>query len=176
MILYHVSEEPDIKTFEPRFPSRKDLNPDIGLVWALCERTLPNFLTPRNCPRVTYHVGKNTTPDDIKRCLPSGYSHAVIIETDWLEQLQNTTLYLYQFDSSDFYFQDEVAGYYVSEKLQIPIEITVVTDLESELRKRNIALMTVDNLWTISEEIKKTTFNWSICRMGFAKSKPEEKV
>ena len=175
MFLYHVSEEPNIKIFEPRLPSRKDLNPDVGLVWALCERTLPNFITPRNCPRVTYHIGEKTTPDDIKRCLPNGYSHAVIIETDWLERLSSTTLYLYHFDPSGFYLQDEVAGYYVSEKPQTPIGVTVVTDLEGELQKRNVALITVDNLWEISEEIKKTTFNWSICRMAYAKSKPEER-
>ena len=174
MFLYHVSEEPDIKLFEPRLPSRKDLNPDIGLVWALCEQTLPNFLTPRNCPRVTYHISNNTTAADINRCLPNGYSHAVVIEADWLERLRNTTLYLYHFYPSGFYLQDEVAGYYVSEKPQIPTGKTVVTDLEGELKKRNVALMTVDNLWQISEEIKKTTLNWSICRMAFAKSKPEE--
>lgn len=176
MNLYHVSEEPDIQIFEPRLPSRKDLNPDVGLVWALCERTLPNFLTPRNCPRVTYHISENTTAADIERCLPNGYSHAVIIEADWLERLRNTTLYLYHFDPSDFYLQDEVAGYYVSKKPQIPIGKTVVTDLEGELEKRNVALMTVDNLWQISEEIKKTTLNWSICRMAYAKEKPEGTV
>jgi hypothetical protein len=176
MIIYHVSEEPNIKLFEPRLPSRKDLNSDVGLVWALCERTLPNFLTPRNCPRVTYHISDNTTAADIERCMPNGYSHAVIIETDWLERLRNTTLYLYHFDPSGFYLQDEVAGYYVSEKIQIPIGKTVITDLEDELKKRNVALMTIDNLWEISEEIKKTTFNWSICRMAYAKSKPEDKV
>ncbi len=174
MFLYHVSEEPNIEHFEPRLPSRKDLNPNVGLVWALCERTLPNFLTPRNCPRVTYHIGENTTQDDINRCLPNGYSHAVIIETDWMERLRKTTLYLYHFDPSGFYLQDEVAGYYVSEKPQIPTGKTVVTDLKSELKRRNVALMTVNNLWEISEEIKKTGFNWSICRMAYAKAKPEE--
>ncbi|HOP11606.1 MAG TPA: hypothetical protein PK629_08965 [Oscillospiraceae bacterium] len=176
MFLYHVSEEPNIELFEPRLPSRKDLNPDVGLVWALCERTLPNFLTPRDCPRVTYHIGENTAAADIEKYLPKGYSHAVIIETDWLEQLRNATLYLYQFDPTGFYLQDEVAGYYVSEKPQIPIEKTIVIDLEAELKKRKVVFMTVDNLWEISERIKKTTFNWSMCRMAFAKSKPEGKA
>jgi len=176
MILYHVSEEPDIKIFDPRLPSRRDLNPEVGLVWALCERTLPNFLTPRNCPRVTYHAGKNTTAADIERCLPNGYSHAVVIETGWLERLRNTTLYLYHFEPSGFYLQDEVAGYYISEKPQTPIGKTVVTDLEDELKKRNVALMTRETLWEIAGEIKKTTFNWSICRMTYAKSKPEGKA
>ncbi len=173
MQLYHVSEEPDIRIFEPRKPKRQDLDPDVGLVWALCERTLPNFLTPRNCPRVTYHIGKNTTVNDIENHLPSGISHAVIIEDSWLEQMKKTTLYLYVFESRDFYLQDEVAGYYVSEKTHIPVKKIVVNDLIGELGMRGVILRTAGNLWDISEEIKQTSFNWSNCRMAFAKPREE---
>ena len=56
MCLYHVSEEPNIQVFKPRLPERKDLDQNIGLVWALDEARLPNFLTPRDCPRVAYHT------------------------------------------------------------------------------------------------------------------------
>lgn len=61
MRLFHVSEEPDITVFEPRLPKRADLDPAVGLVWAIDEARLPNFLTPRDCPRVTYHIGSKTT-------------------------------------------------------------------------------------------------------------------
>lgn len=61
MKLFHVSEESNIALFEPRIPDRDDLNKAIGLVWAIDEDRLPNFLTPRNCPRVTFHIGKNNT-------------------------------------------------------------------------------------------------------------------
>ncbi|MEA4831175.1 MAG: hypothetical protein VB118_00985 [Oscillospiraceae bacterium] len=169
--LFHVSEEADIKIFKPRLPTRKDMNPDVGLVWALCERTLPNFMTPRNCPRVTYHVGKNTSKEDIEKYLPKGYSHAVIIEKDWLDLLKSITLYLYEFNSDDFYQQDEIAGYYVSEKIQKPVSQVVIKNLESELENRNVALITVDNLWNICEKIKKSSFNWSMCRLSNAKEK-----
>lgn len=171
MRLYHVSEEPDIKEFIPRLPTRADMNSDIGLIWALCERTLPNFLTPRNCPRVCYHIGSNTTQSDIEKYLPENISHVVIIEKDWLEHLQNTVLYVYEFDDTDFYLQDECAGYYVSEKPQILCAVHKIIDLEVELKKYNTELRTVDNLWEIAEEIKGTTLNWSICRMAFAKAK-----
>ena len=58
MRLFHVSEENNIKIFHPRQPSRNDLNKSVGLIWAINEICLPNYLTPRDCPRVTYHVGK----------------------------------------------------------------------------------------------------------------------
>ncbi len=172
--MYHVSEEANIKEFIPRTPTRSDMNPQVGLVWALCERTLPNFLTPRNCPRVTYHVGAQTTQSDIEKYIPKHFTHVVIIEKDWIERLQNTVLYIYEFDGMDFFLQDECAGYYVSEKTQIPCVVHKTTDLEAELKKYNTELKAVDNLWNIADEIKNTTLNWSLCRMAFAKGKQYE--
>ena len=67
MRLFHVSEEENIQLFEPRLPERDDLNKSVGLVWAIDEARLPNFLTPRDCPRVVYHVGKKTSDADIKK-------------------------------------------------------------------------------------------------------------
>ena len=171
MKLYHVSEEANITEFIPRLPTRADLNQEVGLVWALCERTLPNFLTPRNCPRVCYHIGNKTTQDDIVKYMTEGSSHVVEIEKDWLERMRETVLYIYEFDDADFYLQDESAGYYVSEKKQMPVAVHKITDCEAELQKRGVTLKTVDELWSVADEIKQTTFNWSLCRMAFAKNR-----
>ncbi len=64
MRLFHVSEEVGIEKFVPRLPNRKDMDITTGLVWAVDEARLPNFLLPRNCPRVTYHAAKNTSTFD----------------------------------------------------------------------------------------------------------------
>lgn len=56
MRLFHVSEEENIKILEPRLPNRNALDKTFGLVWAIDEERLPNFLTPRDCPRVAYHI------------------------------------------------------------------------------------------------------------------------
>lgn len=53
MRLFHVSEESNIEFFNPSIPTRTDLDNYIGFVWAINENCLPNFLTPRNCPRVS---------------------------------------------------------------------------------------------------------------------------
>ena len=172
MKLYHVSEENNIEIFIPRIPTRNDLDKSVGLVWAINKKCLPNFLTPRDCPRVTYHIGKNTSKDDIDIYISSkGISHVVVIENSWFETMKNTKLYLYEFNSDEFELQDEIAGYYVSKKPQIPILVYELDDLFYELFKRNVELRIVDNLWDICDEIKKTTFNWSMCRMGFAKER-----
>lgn len=170
MRLFHVSEEDNIEVFEPRIPDREDLDKKTGLVWAIDEQRLPNYLTPRNCPRVTYHIGKKTSPEDIAKFFSAPvHTHAVIIEGGWFHDMNSATLYLYEFEDSDFVLQDENAGYYISTSAQIPKAKYVLTDLFSELVKRNVEIRMVDNLWDIAEQVKRSTLNWSLCRMAFAR-------
>lgn len=82
-----------------------------------------------------------------------------------------TTLYLYEFDISNFYLLDECAGYYVSENIEIPVSITKIDNLFDELIKRNVEIRILDELWTLSDEVKKSTLNWSFCRMRNARTK-----
>ncbi|MDD4111694.1 MAG: hypothetical protein PHC56_01520 [Herbinix sp.] len=172
MRLFHVSEEKDIVKFEPRIPDRNDLDKSTGLVWAIDEAHLPNFLTPRNCPRVAYHIGEATTESDIKRFFSSPtISHVLVIESKWLEFMRTTTLYLYEFNTDDFILQDGIAGYYVAKSTQVPKEKYILNDLLMELCKRNVEIRIVDNLWSIADEVKASTLNWSLCRMAFAQQR-----
>lgn len=172
MRLFHVSEEANIEVFYPRTPNRNDLDKTVGLVWAIDEERLPNFLTPRDCPRVTYHIGNNTNEVDKKRFFTSSsIKHTIIIESNWFERMKNTTLYLYEFDISNFDLQDEIAGYYTSKTPQVPITKYQVSDLFSELIKRNVEIRVIDDLWEIADKIKSSTLNWSLCRMNNAKPK-----
>lgn len=52
MRLFHVSEKGNIDVFYPRIPEREDFDKSVGLVWSIDEKHLPNFLTPRDCPRM----------------------------------------------------------------------------------------------------------------------------
>ena len=173
MRLFHVSEEANIEVFYPRIPNRNDLDKTVGLVWAIDEEKLPNFLTPRDCPRVAYCIGKDTNDVDKKLFFSSSsIKHTVIIENSWFDRMNDTTLYLYEFNISDFELQDEVAGYYISKTPQVPIAKYQVSNLISELIARNIEIRMVDNLWDIADRIKSSTLNWSLCRMKNAKPKP----
>lgn len=169
MLLFHVSEEPDIQVFKPRLPTRSDLDQTVGLVWAIDEARLPNFLTPRDCPRVAYHIGSQTTDFDKKQFFSSSsVSHAIVVEKQWFHTMKNTTLYLYEFNTEDFILQDKIAGYYVSTTTQYPKKKYVLTDLFSELLERNVEIRITDNLWDIADAVKASTLNWSLCRMGNA--------
>jgi len=173
MRLFHVSEESNIAIFNPRIPERDDLDKNVGLVWAIDEKHLPNFLTPRDCPRVTYHVGENTSAQDKEIYFTSpGIQHVVIIESTWFKTMKNTCLFLYEFNPEGFELQDKVAGYYVSKVAQIPIAKYIINDLFAALFERNVELRVIKNLWSISDRMKETTLDWSLCRMRNAQPLP----
>ncbi|NNU78140.1 DUF6886 family protein [Clostridium estertheticum] len=175
MRLFHISEESNIKVFEPRIPLRADIDNTKGLVWSINEKCLPNFLTPRNCPRVTYYSTDKSSKEDNEKYFPSESSqHIVAIEHKWFETMKNTVLYLYEFDISKFYLQDEIAGYYVSEVRQVPINKIIKANLFNELSIRNVEIRIVDNLWDLSDEIKQTSLNWSMCRMAYAQERQKK--
>ena len=165
MRLFHVSEEPDIARFVPRIPLRDDLDKSKGLVWAISERCLPNFFTPRECPRVTYHVGEQTTAEDIERFFSSPRRWCVAIEHAWFERMRGTPLYIYEFDPANFYLQDACAGNYVSEQTEVPIAKTRIDDLFGALFKRGVEVRLIDNLWVLRDAIVKSSLNYSICDM-----------
>ncbi|WP_394171831.1 DUF6886 family protein [Guptibacillus hwajinpoensis] len=59
----------------------------------------------------------------------------------------------------------------ISETTQNPIAKFEVVDLFQELFSRNVELRVVNNLWDIGDKIQRTTFKWSMCRMGYAKER-----
>jgi len=165
MRLFHVSEEPDIDRFVPRIPFRNDLDKSKGLVWAINEQCLPNFLTPRECPRVTYHAGEGTSEEDAARFFSSACRHCVAIEHAWFEKMRETTLYIYEFDPANFTLQDTCAGYYVSERTEAPIGKMRIDDLFGALFALGIEVRLVNNLWRLADAVAKSTLEFSICRM-----------
>ena len=169
MRLFHVSEDAGIRRFEPRIPERKDLDKTTGLVWAIDDARLPNFLTPRNCPRVAYYAGPDTSPDDAARFFSSpAIRHALVIESRWFDAVKSGRLYLYEFCPDDFVLQDETAGYYVAKTAQTPIARFELRDLFGELIRRNVEIRIVDNLWAMADAVRTSTLQWSLCRMAFA--------
>ncbi len=171
MRLFHVSEEDNISIFHPRLPTRADLDPTVGLIWAIDEARLPNFLTPRNCPRVTYHVNENSSREDVEHFFSEGCRHVVAIEQDWLDRMRKTTLYLYEFDPAGFALQDAIAGYYVATESQTPIAVHKVSDCFTALLERGVEVRILDELWTLAEEVRASSLPFSLCRMAYAKKK-----
>ncbi len=165
MRLFHVSEKAGITVFHPRPPERADVG-TVPLVWAIDEAHLPNYLTPRDCPRVTYHVGPEATDADIARFFSSpGCRHVVAIEHAWFPALLSTEVTVYEFDPAGFTLQDEIAGYYVSAQTQALISATRVSNLSAALFARGVELRVVDLLWPLGRAVQVSSLRWSLCRM-----------
>jgi len=59
--LFHISEDADIKIFNPR-PSPSYFEGIRGnVVFAISEKLLHNYLFPRECPRVAFYAGDKTS-------------------------------------------------------------------------------------------------------------------
>jgi len=169
MRLFHASENPNIDIFHPRLPRRPELDPNVGLVWALTEPSLPNWLFPRECPRVGYRLCDRTTPADREKFFPSGAQHVVTIEHAWHERQKIASLYMYEFDPTNFYY-DETAGFYVSQQPETPTAMTPYTDLYAELFNRGAEVRLVENLWQLRDAVFASSLTaWSFCKMANAR-------
>jgi hypothetical protein len=159
-MLFHVSEEPGIERFEPRV---SDYTGE-PVVWAIEASRVHNYLLPRDCPRVTYYAGPETSAADVQRFL--GSSPAVVaVESDWLERLRSCRLYCYHLPPETFECLDECAGYFVSREAVVPARVEVIDDVIAELLKRGVELRFMPELWQLRDAVAASTLQFSIIRM-----------
>ena len=160
LMLYHVSEEAGIHQFAPR-PSEYTPEP---VVWAIEAARLHNYLLPRDCPRVTFYAGPQTSAIDRERY--QGPSSAVVaIEAAWLDRVAGCRLYCYRLPPSTFACLDECAGYYVSRESVVPESMQVCQNVISELRRRGVELRVLPSLWPLRDDIVASTLQFSMIRM-----------
>ena len=87
MRLFHYSDDPTIKVFEPRPVQVPVVRPkgfewlNGALVWAIDEAREPMYLFPRECPRILVWATSNTTAADHDRWF-GGRSCRVIAHID----------------------------------------------------------------------------------------------
>jgi len=114
MNLYHVSEEESIIVFEPRPVQKNSYGLSGNVVWAIDRAHVVNYLLPRECPRVCYFAGENTSGKDVQKFFPRQNNIRIVaVESVWLERILNAKLFLYEFPAESFRLADKTAGYYV---------------------------------------------------------------
>jgi hypothetical protein len=165
-MIYHVSDRSGIDHFEPRRPPSFDVGITDDVVWGVDDRLLPNYLVPRDCPRVTFHAASTTTPADTERFF-SGASmrHVVAIETAWLDRVRTARLWIYELPSRTFELVDRNAGYLVSRDAVRPIGVTEINDLPEALAARNVELRVLPSLWILRDAVATSTLRYSFIRM-----------
>ncbi|MCK4224591.1 MAG: hypothetical protein KAX39_05380 [candidate division Zixibacteria bacterium] len=172
--LYHISDKPGIKRFDPRPALHPSAKQKGLMVWAIDWDHLHNYLLPRDCPRVTFFASQESDPNDVDKFMGgSSTKYVVAIETRWLPEIQKSCLYQYEFNSEGFTLVDEVAGYYISRKPVIPIAETKIENILAALTEHNVELRIMPSLWKLREAIINSTLGYSIIRMNKARPPPE---
>jgi hypothetical protein len=167
--LFHISDDPKIKVFEPRpAPFYQDVITQ-NVVFAISNKLLHNYLLPRNCPRVTFYAGPQTSEEDKNTFLGTTTAkHVVCVEAGWLLAILRTTLYCYELPPDSFSLLDECAGYYISYSAVIPVSGKPIYSVLEELLKRDVELRFMPSLLELAELVKKSTLNFSLIRMHHA--------
>jgi hypothetical protein len=159
-MLYHVSEEANIAQFVPRYSE------SLGeaVVWAVDSERLRNYLLPRECPRVTYYAGTETSAEDAERFLGSSLA-VVAVESGWMDRIRACRLYCYQLPEDSFDCLDACAGYYVSRSAVIPSRMDVIDDVLGELARRRVEARFMPDLWALRDAVVSSTLQFSVIRM-----------
>lgn len=161
-----MSDQAGILSFHPR--ARDDGAP---VVWAISDERLPNYLVPRDCPRVAFWRGPETTEEDANRFL-IGSRHVIAIEQAWFRKCLESKVFLYEFDPSSFQAVDPSAGYYTSTESVKPIAEHEVSDIFDSLFCRGVEVRVLPTLWYLREEIAASSLGFSIIRMRNAGPMP----
>jgi hypothetical protein len=161
--LFHVSDNAGIELFAPR-PAR-DGQP---YVWAVAESRLHNYLLPRDCPRVTFYAGPDTSVEDRAKFFAWTEAEFIIaVEKKWGPAILSEVLYLYEFEPEGFrlYQGDAVAQHFVCDRPVTPLNCTTITNLLSALLTHNVELRFMPSLWALREAVIHSSLPFSIIRM-----------
>ncbi len=142
-------------------------------MWAIDEEHVHNYLLPRECPRVTFYALPSSAPVDVERLLAGTSARFVVaIEACWLPVVQRTQLYRYDLPADTFAVADAGAGYYVSREAVAPQGVAPITDVLTELTRRDVELRVTPSLWPLRDAVAASTLQFSIIRMRNAAPRP----
>lgn len=163
MRLVHVSETPGIARFEPR---RSELHHE-PVVWAIDDVLLHLYLSPRDCPRVCFRTGWETTPDDRARFLtPHGPERVIVIEQAWLARFTAARLVLYDMPpEAPWTLKDAAAGYWVSAAPVVSAAERSLTGLPDELARRGVELRAVPRLRPLAQAVAASSLVFNLIRL-----------
>ena len=161
--LFHVSETPGIVRFEPRPPPSLDAGVTGDAVWAVAESHLVNFLLPRDCPRICFRAGPDTTEADRVRFL--GEARIVVaVEEAWAARIAAATLHIYEMPSETFAEALPEAGYWVSRQAVTPIGERAQRGLFQALEDAGAQVRRLADFWRLAEAVAASTLQFSIIR------------
>jgi hypothetical protein len=165
MRLYHFSEEPVIRVFEPRIAPSGAIR-DQAIVWAIDEWHAPMYHVPRDCPRACFWPGPETTDGDRQRWFGGVHARMIIaLESAWLERIRVARLYRYTLQEDAFELLDATAGHWVSRETVVPLNVEPVGDLLAALASFPVELRFTPQLLDLWDLVISSTLEFSGTRL-----------
>lgn len=161
--LFHVSDDFGIERFAPRPSPSTDAGVIGTAVWALAEPFLPNYLLPRDCPRICYCAVERTTPEDRERFLGAA-SRVVAFEADWLDRVRTGKLALYEMPPETFVDAHQEAGYWISRESVTPRRMTILDDVLGSLVATGVEVRVLQDFWPLADAVAESSLRFSIIR------------
>jgi hypothetical protein len=161
--LFHVSEDMAIARFEPRPVPSPDSGVEGLAVWAIAESHLPNYLLPRDCPRICFRAGQNTSRRDRDRFLGTA-DRIVAFEAAWLDRVRKARLALYEMPRGAFEEALPDAGYWISRRTVEPSGMGIVDDALSAIVESGTEVRILQDFWALSDAVAASTLQFSIIR------------
>jgi hypothetical protein len=169
-LVFHFSEDPSISSFVPHVPSS---NPTKGpAVWAIDKAHAPLYWFPRNCPRVACWARNSAEQETFSEKFHTSASRVHAVESGWLYQFRNTSIYRYAFDASDFQPWPDAEGQWISQQTVKPVDLTKIDDLLMEHANAKIDLRIAPSLWDLHDCVFSEDWGFSIVRMKNAIPRP----
>lgn len=164
MTLYHFSEEPGIRVFEPHIaPTSREAEP---YVWAIDDWHAPMYYVPRDCPRACFWPGPQTTREDRERWFGGIDARMVIaIESAWLPAVRSAQLYRYAMPEATFRLNDAAAGHWVSTQAVEPLSVEPVGDLLAAIVSAGCELRVTPQLLEMWQRVIESTLEFSGTRL-----------
>jgi hypothetical protein len=164
--LWHISESHTITRFESRTPPSLDAGVVDPVVWAVNEARLPNYLLPRECPRVAFHASPHSTAQDISLFFGDAPNQYIIaVERAWLTRIAQCVLHCYEMPISTFEYVDANAGYFVSHVGVAPLRVETVDDVAHAVAAQNVTLRVEDRLHALAHAVSNSSLGFSCIRM-----------
>lgn len=162
--LFHASEEHEIAIFHPRPTPDPSVGPAFPCVWSIAHSHVPNYLSPRDCPRVIMRLGAETTAADAARFL-NGRDCVITIEHAWAGRMEATPISLYAFAPGPHWqLWDANFQGYVSAEVVTPVARHLIESPGAALRQRGVDLQYTDNLWPLIDAVAASTLAFSVIR------------
>jgi hypothetical protein len=128
-------------------------------VWAVDEEHLPNYLLPRECPRVCW-----ATAPQLPALLAAPSGRVIAVEHGWVPAVQAAQLYVHELDPSRFTLLDAVAGYWVSETEATVRRVELIEDCLRALAEHDVELRMTASLWPYIDAVVEAGGEFSVIR------------